>query len=123
MIQALAGVAEFPSLITSMFLTTTENAAGIYAIRFYIRGKPWVIAVDNELLFYNGVDSNSNRMLYFTKEANYASFWAPILEKAFAKIKGNYASANGGFLITGVRSLTGLPGFYYSATTLGTDDS
>jgi len=120
MIQALAGVAEFPDLITSIFLTKTKNTAGIHAIRFYIRGKPWVVAVDDELLWYNGVDSTGNRMLYFTKDATYAAFWAPILEKAWAKVVGNYAQANGGFIITGARVLTGVPGFTYSAAKLGT---
>ena len=125
MIQALAGVAEFPDLITSIFLTKTKNTAGIHAIRFYIRGKPWVVAVDDELLWYNenGLDSNGNRMLYFTKDATYAAFWAPILEKAWAKVVGNYAQANGGFIITGARVLTGVPGFTYNAAKLGTTSS
>ena len=123
MIQALAGVAEFPALISSIFLTKTKNSAGIHAIRFFIRGKPWVLAVDDELLWYNGSDSNGNRMLYFTKDSTYSAFWAPVLEKAWAKIVGNYAQANGGFIITGTRVLTGVPGFAYSATTLGTSTS
>jgi hypothetical protein len=53
----MSGVAEFSSLITPIFLTSTKNAAGIHAVRFFIRGKPWVVAIDDEMLFYNGVDS------------------------------------------------------------------
>jgi len=40
--------------------------------------------------------------------------WAPILEKAWAKIKGNYAQVNGGFVVSGLRSLIGSPTFTYS---------
>lgn len=40
--------------------------------------------------------------------------WAPLLEKAWAKVKGTYAQANGGFNINGLRSLTGVPAFTYS---------
>ena len=37
------------------------------------------------------------------------NFWAPLVEKAFAKMKGNYATANGGFIPNGLRSLVGCP--------------
>ena len=59
----MSGVAEFSSLITPIFLTSTKNAAGIHAVRFFIRGKPWVVAIDDEMLFYNGVDSAGAKML------------------------------------------------------------
>lgn len=108
----MSGVAEFPAIIKSIFLTDTENAAGIYALRFFIRGKPWVVAVDNELLFYGR--EGSTKQLYFTKpDSTDSSMWAPILEKAWAKIKGNYVSADGGFIVSGTRALTGVPGFIY----------
>lgn len=45
--------------------------------------------------------------------------WGPILEKAWAKIKGNYAQANGGFVVSGLRSLTGVPTFTYYVSTAG----
>lgn len=47
--------------------------------------------------------------------------WPALLEKAFAKVKGSYAAANGGFVETGIRSLTGAPVFTYWADEL-TDD-
>lgn len=120
-IQAMSGVAEFPALITATFLTTTKNDAGIHALRFYIRGKPWVVDIDDSLLFYNGVDSNGARMLYFTSpDATNTAMWAPLLEKAWAKIKGNYVTTDGGFLVEGVRALTGVPTFTYDANSIGT---
>lgn len=39
--------------------------------------------------------------------------WAPILEKAWAKVKGNYGQTSGGFVVSGLRALTGAPTFTY----------
>lgn len=46
-------MAEFPELVTSMFLSGQEiSDKGIYNVRFFIRGKPWVVTVDDYLLTY-----------------------------------------------------------------------
>jgi hypothetical protein len=42
--------AEFPSLIKNALLTQTRNNASIYAVNYFIRGRPWTIAVDDYLL-------------------------------------------------------------------------
>jgi hypothetical protein len=34
-----------------MFLETETNDEGIYNVRFYIRGKPWIVTVDDYMLF------------------------------------------------------------------------
>jgi len=64
------------------------------------------VTVDDEMMFYNDD-------LYFAKRGDNGNLWGPILEKAFAKVKGSYAMANGGYTVSGIRSLTGLPVFYY----------
>mmetsp|Transcript_1826 Transcript_1826/g.2452 ORF Transcript_1826/g.2452 Transcript_1826/m.2452 type:complete len:172 (+) Transcript_1826:642-1157(+) len=46
--------------------------------------------------------------------------WAPIIEKAWAKIKGNYEMADGGFVATGLKTITGSPVFLYKITDIGT---
>lgn len=43
-----------------------------------------------------------------------ASLWAPILEKAWAKVKGNYAAIDYGLLKNGIRALTGAPVFGFT---------
>lgn len=40
--------------------------------------------------------------------------WAAILEKAWAKVKGSYGNADGGYMDTGLRSLTGAPSIWTS---------
>ena len=60
--SSLASVAEQPALLKSSILTQSKNSAGIYGVRFFIRGKPWVISVDSNLLF------TSADKLYFAEE-------------------------------------------------------
>jgi hypothetical protein len=54
----LAGIAEFPFLLKSAIFTHTVNNASVYAVRFYIRGKPWIVAVDDYLLMQNFYGEN-----------------------------------------------------------------
>lgn len=42
------------------------------------------------------------------------SLWGPIVEKAWAKIKGNYAAADLGLLKNGIRAITGAPTFGFN---------
>ena len=39
--------------------------------------------------------------------------WVPILEKAWAKVKGSYETSNGGYITNGFRTLVGAPVFKY----------
>ena len=49
--------------------------------------------------------------------------WAPILEKAWAKVKGNYEASEGGFVVSGLRAITGAPVFTYDTASIGVDVS
>jgi len=46
--------------------------------------------------------------------------WVAILEKAWAKVKGSYADAQGGFMANGFRSMTGVPVFAFDMSTITT---
>ena len=39
--------------------------------------------------------------------------WAPLLEKAWTKMKGNHIQADGGSSVNAIHSLTGVPVFEY----------
>lgn len=107
-------------MITDMFLTGTDMTgpnAGLIGIKFYIRGKPWVVTIDDKLFWYT---SGGNKYLKFTQpDATNKVFWAAILEKAWAKVKGNYEAADGGFTVSGLRSITGAPVFTYKTSNIG----
>jgi hypothetical protein len=47
----MSALAEFPQMVKDLFVVPITNKVGIYAVKFYIRGKPWVVEVDDEFLF------------------------------------------------------------------------
>ena len=84
-------------------------------MRFYVRGKPWIISIDDEMYHVNGT-------LYFAKVPDSQSLWVPLLEKAWAKLIGTYSSADHGYVVNGMRALTGLPIFDYKTEWLENDE-
>jgi hypothetical protein len=48
--------------------------------------------------------------------------WGPILEKAWAKVRGSYDNADGGFTENGLRALTGSPVFIYWVAEMSNDE-
>lgn len=44
--------------------------------------------------------------------------WAAILEKAWAKVRGNYVNANGGIQSNALHMLTGVPVFGYATSSI-----
>ena len=74
----------------SAFLTQNFNRAGIQAVKLYIRGLPTVIVMDDYVPFYGN-------NLVFNRKPSDGDFWSIIMEKAFAKINGNYEYINFGW--------------------------
>lgn len=111
-LAAMGAIAEFPEMVTDMFVSgTTISDKGIYNLKFYIRGKPWIVTIDDYLLA-NVMGSTPS--LVFTQPDPYSgAMWAPLVEKAWAKIGGNYELSNGGYLENGLRSVAGVPVFTY----------
>lgn len=85
------------------------NNNGIYNIRFYIRGKPWVVSIDDFLL----VNIETNKLVFTQPDLESGAIWSALVEKAWAKVAGNYELANGGYLENALRSLAGVPVFTY----------
>ena len=50
-LAAASAIAEWRFLVSNVFLTQTKNYAGIYGISLYIRGKPYHIALDSNIMF------------------------------------------------------------------------
>ena len=48
-------------------------------------------------------------------DAKNTAMWAPMLEKAWAKVMGSYDMADGGFFENGLSALTGAPVFKHSS--------
>ncbi|CAG8485891.1 17883_t:CDS:2 [Cetraspora pellucida] len=75
----------------------------------------WVSTIIDDQLFINGKDEKGNWKLTFAKSSVENETWQPLIEKAFAKLHGDYESISGGFTGHGMEDLTG--GVYTSIFT------
>lgn len=75
-----------------------------------MRGKPWVISIDDYLFVDTYYDTDQ---LMFVQQAASGAIWGPFLEKGWAKVSGNMELADGGYLENGLRLFTGAPVFSY----------
>jgi len=102
-----AAIAEWPSLVKTVFLTQKKNSAGIFAVRVFIRGKPYVLSLDDNLLFV------TSGPVFAGLSDDGTSAWGAVIEKAWAKVLGNYLKTRAGYITNGLRFLTGNPVFSY----------
>lgn len=86
---ALDSLSLYPQLIDDIFLTKFLNPVQAVAVKFYIRGKPWVVSIDDTLLF----QTKNNKLVFGQGVLDDKVFWAALLEKAWAKVEGNYLNA------------------------------
>lgn len=91
-----------------------------------MRGKPYAISVDDNLAFYNtsytGTDYGGGGPIFAYLSKDNRTIWGAVLEKAYAKLIGNYRKLSGGFLENGIRSLTGAPIISYEISELRNED-
>lgn len=60
--------------------------------------------------------------LKFAQQSRSGLMWGPILEKAWAKIKGMYGNTRGGHFVNGLRTLIGIPLFAYKTKYFNTEE-
>jgi hypothetical protein len=63
------------------------------------------------MLFQN--TPNGEKMVFSSVSNDRNSAWAAILEKAWAKVRGNYIIADGGFPVNALHTLLGVPVYEY----------
>ena len=86
------------------FLNIEFSDIGIYAVKLYPLGVPVTIVVDDLIPNYRFTD-----VPLFAKSAEHNSVWPIIMEKALAKLHGNYSRLAGGLGSEGVSYLNGSP--------------
>ena len=105
-LSAISALSEEPGRIERVFVNDAASANGIYAVNFYTLGVPHTVIVDDYLPL------QSHRGTYYTvfsKMGLDSALWAPILEKAFGKLHGNYGHTVGGDSRRAARTLSGGP--------------
>jgi len=116
-ISSISGLAKYPEYIKNSFVNKLANKEGIYGIRFFIRGKPWVITIDDQFLMnmYSKVSSVTKKRnevhmneLVFAKGKDF-KMWGPLLEKAWSKVKGTYDTSIAGLMSAATKAMTGAP--------------
>ncbi|KAG8926735.1 hypothetical protein FRC02_008704 [Tulasnella sp. 418] len=126
-ISAMAIVAS-AGLIEKICVARDEQV-GIYGFIFW-RDCGWVDVIIDDLLFtkvprfeelsaydqglyqddrdqYNRTARKGSKTLYFARSRTDNETWVPLLEKAYAKLHGDYASLEGGYTRQAVEDLTG----------------
>ena len=88
--SALSAIAEKPGRVEKMFVNSNGgqiNHEGVYGINMYALGVPHTVLVDD---FLAGNYEGSDFQPAFAELAGDRSVWTVIVEKAFAKLHGNY---------------------------------
>jgi calpain-15 len=99
---ALACLSEHPAAIQRCFLTRERNVRGCYRIQLYDGQKKQFVklSIDDFL-------PTENDQPLFAKPKG-SELWVLLLEKAFAKLFGDYHSLEGGHLAVAFEAMTGV---------------
>ena len=94
-------ISEKPERIRKLFLNERQNSFGIYGMRICKNGEWKEVVVDDFIPCHKGNPAFS--------AANGNELWVILLEKAWAKLHGNYERIEAGFAENEMRDLTGAP--------------
>lgn len=109
-LSSASAVAAVPSRIQKMFVNTEYSTDGAFEIYFYVRGEKVSVTIDDRLPIMNYPPGYST--VYPTLNSHPApsgAWWLVLLEKAFAKLNGNYTQINSGAPSEALRAITGMP--------------
>ena len=87
-----------------------KDYAGVFRFNFWWYGK-WVEVIIDDLLPTNGT-----QLIYGSNRSDPDEFWPALLEKAYAKLRGNYEALDGGKLQDAIVDLTGAISEYIDLT-------
>lgn len=104
--SAVSILAERPALIDRLFITDKINNNGIYRVKFCKNGEWVTVTVDDYFPCYP-----EGEPLFARAHGN--ELWVMLLEKAYAKLHGNYYLLRGGFVHEALLDLTGCPTISY----------
>ncbi|KAG0238146.1 hypothetical protein BGW42_007137 [Actinomortierella wolfii] len=119
-LSSLANIANIPGLLEQLCVKRDEEI-GVYGFIFF-RDGDWISTVVDDQFLYTVDEETGKISLFFAKCENENETWLPLIEKAFAKIHGDYEAIVGGFFSQGVEDLTGgVSTLLYTSDILDTD--
>ena len=109
LMAAVSACAEVPGTIEKNFGVNAEtsfnNAVGFYDVQLNYLNVPITIRVDEVVPTFNSYTTT-----IFSAMIN-KGVWTPVIEKAFAKLYGNYSALVGYWSQIAIANLIGTPGF------------
>lgn len=101
-LAAISSLAENPALVRRLFITKEYNEFGIYQLRICKNGEWVVVTIDDYIPCY--IEGGP---IFSHGQGN--ELWVMLLEKAYAKLHGNYWQLRYGYLSHGMMDLSGAP--------------
>ena len=101
--HAISILISYPNLINYVFKTKSLSQEGCYEVYIYTNGEYKILVLDDYFPIVKGTNS-----LRFAKPNKY-ELWLMLLEKAYAKIHGGYASLLSSDVVSVLRCFTGFP--------------
>lgn len=106
-IAGCSSAAEYPRRIEDVFANKSINDPGIYALNIYAMGIPTQITIDGQIPF------TRYGQPIFANIGYDGALWGPLVEKAWAKMNGNYEQIVGGWMKEAVNFLNNSPATTY----------
>ncbi|KAF9970260.1 hypothetical protein BGZ73_007071 [Actinomortierella ambigua] len=104
-LAGLANIANMPGLLEQLCVKRNEEI-GVYGFIFF-RDGDWISTVVDDQFLYAVDEETGEIELFFAKCENENETWLPLIEKAYAKIHGDYEAISTGLFSQGVEDLTG----------------
>lgn len=127
-LSALATMSTSPGLIEKLCVARDEEI-GVYGFIFF-RDSQWeTVIIDDQLFWsipkfeelngdekklyhndkdiYNSIARKGGKGLHFARSGTAGETWVPLIEKAYAKLHGDFASLDGGHMSEAIEDLTG----------------
>jgi calpain-15 len=103
---ALSSLAEMPFLVERLFITQKYNKDGLYRVKLCKNGEWIEVTIDDYFPC-----SETGGPIFSRSNGN--ELWVLLLEKACAKLHGNYCTLRNGYANEGMIDLTGSPSQFF----------